>query len=304
MRHRRSRLSALLATGTATLVAGTLALTGSSLPAHGANSDTTSLGPGGSHTGAATHAAKARAATPTRHFITNLNGSRRPFRLGFDVADTGDGRTEINGLPRGVKALVWMGQKCPTQPTADFRRSIRRLATNHRVFGYYLSDEPHIADCPGSVSALRARTDIISRLSHGRQHSFIVLDDRRDYRAFAPRRTGVTLIGIDPYPCSVNNTPRCDLRKIGQRVRQATNAGIPRRKLVPTYQAFGQEKTSDPYYLLPRKGEMARMLKRWHQLLPHPVMDYTYGWGHQSSSNPTLVDSAPLQDLFAAWFAR
>ncbi|MGA9343557.1 MAG: hypothetical protein WBV37_00520 [Nocardioidaceae bacterium] len=302
MRHQRSRLTAPLASSIATVVAGTLALTGTSLPAHGAHSDTTSLGTGRSHTSAVAHTAKARAATPTRHFIANLHGSRRPFRLGFDVADTGDGRAEINGLPRGVKALVWMGQNCPTQPTADFRQTIRRLATNRRVFGYYLSDEPHIRDCPEGVSALRARTDIISRLSHGRQHSFIVLDDKREYRAFKPRRTGVTLVGIDPYPCSVNNTPRCDLRKIGQRVREATNAGIPRGKLVPTYQAFGQENTSDPYYLLPRKGEMRRMLDRWHQLLPHPVMDYTYSWGHQSVSNPTLVDSAPLQKLFAARF--
>ncbi len=297
MKHLRSSLTAL--------IAAALAVTTAPALAHAVNREAVPTGAsGGLRASAPSQASQAaRVAPPTRHYISNLNASRKPFRIGFDVADTGHGRAEINGLPRGVKAMVWLGQKCPTQPNRAFRRDIRRMSKNPKVFGYYLSDEPHIADCPKGDSALRARADIISRLSHGKQHSFVVLDDRLDYRAFAPRHTHLTLIGIDPYPCSVNNTPRCDLSKIGQRVREATNAGIPRGKLVPTYQAFGQENTSDPYYLLPSKREMRAMLNKWHRLLPHPVMDYTYSWKHQSSSNPTLIDSTPLQDLFAARFA-
>ena len=46
------------------------------------------------------------------------------------------------------------------------------------------------------------------------------------------------------------------------------------------------------------------MLARWAALLPNPPMDYTYGWGHQSSSNPTLADSAPLQGVFDGYVLR
>jgi hypothetical protein len=241
-------------------------------------------------------------ATTSRHFITNLDDSVRPKRLGFNIFDTSATRSDVHGLPRGVKALVWLGQKCPTVADRPFRRTVRRLADLKRVFGYYLSDEPHVADCPGGPLALRSRADFIDKVTDGRQVTFIVLNDDADYRAFRPRVTHVDLFGLDPYPCSVAN-PSCDLSKIDEDVGTAIDAGIRKAEIVPVFQAFGQELTDDPYYTLPTARQLRDILRRWAELVPHPVFDYTYSWGNQGSADPTLVDAPELQELFTTYFA-
>ncbi|HEY5787160.1 MAG TPA: hypothetical protein VIT65_20530 [Microlunatus sp.] len=237
----------------------------------------------------------ATGATSTAHYIANLDGSTAPAALGYDVFDTGP--SGVNSLPAGVRALVWLGQKCPTAADASFRATIDALATNPRVFGYYLSDEPHIADCPGGPAALKSRTDYV-RSKTSTQYTFVVLDDEVEMSPFRPAVTGVHLIGLDPYPCSTAN-PTCDLSKIGQRVGWADAAGIPRSAIVPTFQCFGQENFGG-YYRLPTADQLRAMLAEWSKFVPTPVMDYTYSWGNQpDSSDPTLVDSPALQAVMA-----
>jgi hypothetical protein len=259
----------------------------------------------GSMSGAGASASAARATTQN-HFIANLGGSTAPRKLGYNIFDTGPTKSIVDGLPRGVRAMVWLGQKCPTSATRAFRATVRRLARDRKVFGYYLSDEPHIADCPSGPKALATRTAYIRKVSSGRQRSFIVLNQssadwyagHRDYRSFRPAVTGVSLVGIDSYPC---NNGSCDYSKIHTKSRWAKKY-IKAKKLVPVYQAFGQENTSDPYYSLPTARQERRILAAWAAEFPSPVMDLTYGWRHQSSANPTLVDSTVLQGVFRTWF--
>jgi hypothetical protein len=235
-------------------------------------------------------------ATTTAHYISNLGGSTAPAALGYTVFDTGP--SGVNSLPTGVKALVWLGQKCPTAADASFKATINSLATNPKVFGYYLSDEPHIATCPGGPAALRSRTDYV-RSKTATQRTFVVLNRQEDMRPFRPAVTGVHLVGLDPYPCSTAN-PTCDLSKIRQRVGWADAAGIPRAALVPTFQCFGQNNISGGYYRLPTATQLSAMLAEWAKYLPAPVMDYTYSWKNQpGSSSPTLVDSSALQAVMA-----
>ena len=243
------------------------------------------------------------ATTTTAHYVANVDGARAARRAGFTLFDTGASRREVNALPRGARALVWLGQKCPTAATSGFKASVRRLAANRKVFGYYLSDEPHIEDCPGGPAALRSRAKFITAASQGRQRSFVVLSERADYRAFRPAVTGVSLVGLNPYPCSVAH-PSCDFSKVGTKVRAAVNAGVPRSRIVPVYQAFGQSGTADDYYQLPSASQMRTLLRTWARVVPHPVMDYTYSWANQRSARPTLVDSPALQTVFRNWFAR
>lgn len=240
-------------------------------------------------------AAVSNGASTTAHFIANLGGSTAPAALGYNVFDTSP--SNVGNLPSGVRGLVWLGQKCPTTADASFRSAIDNLSTNERVFGYYLSDEPHISDCPGGPAALKTRTDYI-RSKNSSQYTFIVLDDQVDMTPFRPAVTGVHLVGLDPYPCSIAN-PQCDLTKIGQRVGWADTAGIPRSQLVPTFQCFGQNNISGGYYTLPTATQLRAMLAEWAKYLPDPVMDYSYSWGNQSSSNPTLVNSPALQQVMA-----
>jgi hypothetical protein len=245
--------------------------------------------------------AEATAAAPstTNHFITNRDGSNYPKKLGYNIFDVGASRSAVRSLPSGVRGLVWLGEKCPTRANDAFRTKVRRLADNRKVFGYYLSDEPHIADCPGGPAALASRARFIRKVSDNRQKSFIVLDD--SFRAFRPSVTRVSMIGVDAYPCSTNN-PTCDLSVINSHVNQALRGDIPRKKIVPVYQAFGQERTDDHYYNMPNRTQLRAILARWAKLVPNPKMDYTYGWGHQGSSNPTLIDRPRLQDVFKSVF--
>ncbi|MDX6324992.1 MAG: hypothetical protein QOK15_1346 [Nocardioidaceae bacterium] len=242
------------------------------------------------------------AATTHLHFIVNLDGSVAPRRLGYNVFDTGDSPSEIRALPQGVKALVWLGQKCPTAADADFRATVRQLSGMRRVVGYYLADEPHISDCPGGPAGLATRTSFIHKVSDGRQKAFAILSEDEDFRPFRPAVTGLDLVGLDPYPCS-DAHPDCDLSKIGREVTAAHERRIPLRKMVPVYQAFGQEHASDGYYHLPTPDQLRRMLNRWAEVLPSPPMDYTYSWGHQSSADPTLVDAPGLQTVLSDFFA-
>jgi hypothetical protein len=245
--------------------------------------------------------AQAEAQTPTRHFVANLKGATAPFSLGYTLADKSS-VSSLSTLPDGVQSVFWLGQKCPTPADSTFKAKVDALASNPKVFAYYLSDEPHIGDCPGGPAALRSRADYIRAASGGRQKSFIVLSKVADYKPFAPASSHVDLVGLDPYPCSIAH-PQCDLSKIGEKVAAARAAGVQLTAIVPVYQAFGQERTTSHYYNQPTATQEHAILTEWKRLVPSPVMDYTYGWGNQSSANPTLVDSAALQKVFATFFA-
>jgi hypothetical protein len=242
-------------------------------------------------------------ATTRNHFIANLEGAAAaPHKVGFTIFDTGASLSQVRALPRGVKSLAWLGQKCPTRADTAFRRTVTRLSKSPRVFGYYLADEPHVSDCPGGAAGLASRAAFIRRASGGAQRSFITLSEPADYKAFRPAVTHVSMFGLDPYPCSVAH-PTCEFRQINEAVTQSTARGIPLGRIVPVYQAFGQGRTADHYYNLPSAAQMSTMIARWAKLVPHPPMDYAYGWAHQGSANPTLVDSAGLKRTFTNYFA-
>jgi hypothetical protein len=269
--------------------------------------DAASTSASSTSTRAATASRTSLAKVTTRvHYIANVHTPGAAKRVGFNVMDTGTSQEQIDALPRGTQAMVWVGQKCPTRIDDRFRSVIRQLADDPKVFGYFLSDEPNIADCPRGPRHLARRADFIRRVTNGRQKSFIVLSatfPKRSYHAFRPQVTHVNMVGIDPYPCSVAN-PRCDFRKIRIRVREATHAGIRRSRMVPTFQVFGQENLHNHYYSLPTRWQLKAILNLWASLVPHPKMDFSYGWGHQASANPTLVDASGLRDMLHRYFAN
>jgi len=248
-----------------------------------------------------TPAVHVRAPTTQNHYVSNLHGDvEAPRAVGFNVFDTGTSAEQLAALPQGVRALVWVGQKCPTPADAAFRATVQRLSTSTKVFGYYLSDEPHIADCPGGAKALAGRASFVRAASRDTQASFIVLSRVEDYVAFRPTVSRVSLVGLDPYPCSIAH-PTCPPTLIDEKVDAAV-ASFARSRIVPVYQAFGQDAADSHYYTLPTAAAMSTMIAHWRILVPSPLMDYTYGWGHQGSSNPTLVDSTALQDVFRDYF--
>jgi hypothetical protein len=214
----------------------------------------------------------------------------------------------VDSLGTGQRALVWLGNldnadcAAPDYSWTRFTAAVDALAGHPKVFGYFLADEPHPKACPNAAADIRRRADYIR--AHDPSHlSFIVVVDGSnqcdggygcELSALRPAQTHVDLIGLDPYPCNVDNAAGgCTYRKIGDTVRRALASGIPASALVPVFQAFGQACRTDgaPYYRLPSEAELRTILARWRALLPHPAFDYTYTWGHQGSACPTLSDA-------------
>jgi hypothetical protein len=273
------------------------------------------------------HSAKA-----TRHYAFGTNADqRRALSLGFDVLDiTGSSsdpaRTKaiVDALPPGVQALIWVGNldntSCtePGYTTAQYRELVEALASNRKVYGYYLADEPHPQACPRAAADIRARADFLH--AHSRfQKAFIVVQDGAgicgsdlgcEFEALQPRNTHVDLVGVDPYPCHYSGgraAVPCDYGLIRERVAAATNHGVPQSAIVPLFQEFGQEERvgGSVYYRTPTPNELRRILATWRDLIPSPVLDAAYTFGTQCSktcpSPQALANHPELQSVVRAY---
>jgi hypothetical protein len=253
------------------------------------------------------HSAKA-----TRHYAFETNADqRRALSLGFDVLDvTGSGsdpsRTKaiVDALPRGVQGLIWVGNldntSCttPGYTTAQFRALVGALASDRKVYGYYLADEPHPETCPQAAADIRARADFLHAHSRFQKAFIVVLDGSGpcgsdlgcEFEALQPRKTHVDLVGVDPYPCHYESGGRaavpCDFGLIRERVAAATSHGIPQSAIVPLFQEFGQQGRvgGAVYYRMPGPNELRTILATWHELIPSPALDAAYTFGTQCST--------------------
>ena len=269
--------------------------------------------------------------TSVRHYAGGTNSNQRlALSLGFDVMDiTGSGanpgstKTIVDALPEGVQALIWVGNldntSCasPDYTTAEFRALVRTMATDRKVFGYYIADEPHPLTCVRAAADIRARADYLH--AHSRfQKAFIVIQDGDgpcgsnlgcEFAALRPAETHVDLIGLDPYPChydSSGDPAPCNYSLIDQRVAAATANGIPRSAIVPLIQTFGQEdRIGGPvYYRTPSTSELNAILSTWNRLVPRPVLDFAYNFGVQCSTTcpapQALANHPELRTLIRA----
>jgi len=290
-----------------TLAAGSLALSALIAPA----ATTTTASPATTVTMATT---KLVAPTATAHFVGNLHQSYATARsMGFNLFDVAGStsnpagvRTKLNALPAGAKAMIWvgnLGKKAGVQgfTRAQFKAQVNALATDRRVFGYYIADEPHPILFPTVVAEIRARADYLRARAPAQKSFIVVLDGTNvckgrlgcEYAALAPSKTHVDIVGVDSYPCHLGAP--CDFAKITQRVNAAIKAGIPRGRIAPVYQSFGQEGAANPYYRTPTVAELQKMLATWKANLPAPALDYAYSWGTQSSSPQAMINHPELQ---------
>ncbi len=245
---------------------------------------------------------------PTRNHFT-VNDARLSTSAGFNILDSGPDPATVNSLPDGTKAMVYVGnldnQNCDAgYTTSDFQARVDALAGNPKVYGFYISDEPHVTTCSSAANDIRYRADYVHAHAPGTKAFIVILNSSNDcgavvdceFAALKPSITHVDLVGVDPYPCHL--TAPCDFDKINQRVGLALNAGIPQAAIVPTFQAFGQGASG--YYRLPTPTEFQTMLDRWDTLVPNPELDYSYTWGAQPSSPQALSNSPELQTVINA----
>ena len=264
----------------------------------------------------ATSAATLVPATATAHFTANLRGSYTTARsMGFNVFDVSGStsnpagvKTKLAALPAGSKAMIWVGNLGKTAGVqgftrAQFQAQVNALATDPRVYGYYIADEPHPILFPTVVAEIAARAAYLRAKAPAQKSFIVVLDGTNickgtlgcEYAALAPLKSHVDVVGVDVYPCHLGAP--CDFAKIPQRVNAAIRAGIPRGQIAPVYQSFGQQGAANPYYRTPTAAELKLMLGTWKASLPSPLLDYAYSWGTQTSSPQALINHPELQSV-------
>lgn len=266
----------------------------------GAGSSSAGSSSAGSPSAGAVPAAPGRSAT-TLHYVSNLGSDyAAAARLGYNLFDLGPSKSQIDALGAGQRALVWLGNldntDCkPGYDWASFTAAVDALASNPKVYGYYISDEPHPRICPNAVRDIRARADYIHAHARSQKVFIVLLDAAREcgaamgceYAAMRPSVSHVDLIGIDPFPC---NLSFCSPTRIDVQVHRAEAAGIPLSAIVPVFQVFGQTCTdrSNKFYALPSAGELRTMLGRWAALVPDPAFDFSYTWRSRGPACPGL----------------
>lgn len=247
------------------------------------------------------------------HYAPNANfGPDTAFLPGaaqFNLADV-DSLHRLEALPKGVRGLVWVGQ-CKGVDAA-FIDAVSPYLGNPRVFGFYLMDDPdpRIAlaggmprpSCP--AANLRAESDWIHDHAPDAK-TFIVLMNMGSFAepsfqyTYEPENSHVDLYGLAAYPCR-SGVSDCDYDVIDRYVRAAEAGGIPRPKIVPIYQAFGEGGwiTDDGgRYTLPSRRQAEQILARWRKLVELPAFDFAYSWGSQKSDR-ALQQSPDLQTVF------
>ncbi|SFO57919.1 hypothetical protein K8Z49_09730 [Actinomadura madurae] len=245
---------------------------------------------------AAARPAAHQRASGTLHLALNMPAGDRAeaAALGYDLFDTDPDEDDIAALPKGGRALLWVGNTTcgafQEESDAAFAATVKRFAGNARVYGWYLSDEPNPDQCPGIVGEIRRRADIVHRYAPG-QVAFASLTDW-PMRPLRPSATHLDLIGLDPYPCRTGGGG-CDLDAIDTMVGQAARAGFPQRMIVPVFQTFGQScNDGERHWRLPDEAQLTSILRRWDRLVPRPAFDISYSWGRQDAwACPTLADA-------------
>lgn len=258
-------------------------------------------------------ATPAEAAGSSLHYSNNTGYAAAPASVGFNIWDVGPYPGDVNALPAGHRALIWIGgdiSTCSSGHTdAQFNALVDSFAGNAKVFGWYLWDEPDLVACPNLVSLISKRANYIRTRTGGAQKSFVVSgggDGESAPAALAPASSGLDLIGLDPYPCRIGET--CEYSLIDRAVRDTVANGIPLSAIVPVYQAFGQTCSSIPSdhrkWRMPTATETRQIFARWDSLVPNPVFDVAYSWGVQPEwSCPALSTRTVIQDVFRTRFS-
>ncbi|MGH3283498.1 MAG: hypothetical protein ACRDPD_02235 [Streptosporangiaceae bacterium] len=247
----------------------------------------------------------------TLHYTANGSisgsGAYLPGTLGFNMADvSASGR--LPHLPKGVKALVWLGD-CGGV-TSSFQSQVHPFRDRSQVWGFYLMDEPDPSSCP--AANLKAESDWIHANDPGAKTFIIEQNLSASYQpsyvgGYTPRNSDIDYYGLDPYPCRNDTYPvslhGCNDSYITKAVAAAEHVGIPQADIVPVYQAFGGGRYIDDgngTYRLPTAAQERQILSTWSRLIRRPAFDYAYSWGVQNGD--TALSDAPssLQQVFAA----
>lgn len=241
------------------------------------------------------------------HFAVNVRRDvHSAAAVGFNLIDVGT-MTALAALPEGMKGIYWLGNgyntTCGWQTSdAEVRKIVAAIKDNPKFSGiYYISDEPHPSICRDAPARVAERSAMIHALDARAKTFIVVLNGSADATEFARMKDSADYIGVDPYPCNLRNEQTgCDYRALERKIDQAFAAGILASRIVPVFQAFGQNcAAKDQYYRLPSAAETRKMLAIWDAKVPvgQRPFDMTYSWGAQKVACPALSTSQANADL-------
>lgn len=264
-------------------------------------------------------AAEAQESEPL-HLALNLDGNFEGLtEIGFNLADVGS-LGALDRLPDGIRGVLWLGngynRECAWRLSDEEIREMVAVARHHPKFSgiYFISDEPHPAVCPDARDRVAERSALVRSVDPNGRTFIIVQNGSNAPDEFAQLHDAADLIGVNPYPCNVGNAEQgCNLDALRRRIDAAISAGIAVARIVPVYQAFGQEcaVVEKRHYRLPDPDEARAMLAVWDELVPREAraFDVAYSWGTQSTTAcPTLKvadggEHPDLLSLYAEYFA-
>jgi hypothetical protein len=229
-------------------------------------------------------------------YLTDLPDGAVARNYGYNLVDLGPYRAEIDALPAGQRALVWIGgyslADCAYDlPDAGVRQALAGLAGDPKVAGYYLADEADDArpayggHCPDVAAQITQRSRLVHTLAPG-AFTYEVVTEPGNFAAFA-RATDV--MGADPYPC-LRGRP-CDWTQIPAYIAALNAAHVPRYWAL--LQAFGDGK-----WRAPTAAELARMIGQWEH--SRWQGEQTFAWSYQGwslASHPALLSELKRLNL-------
>jgi hypothetical protein len=225
----------------------------------------------------------------TYRYLTDLGDGTVDRGYGYNLVDLGPYRSEIDALPAGARALVWIGNyslaRCAFDMSdASVRQALAALAGDPKVAGYYIADEADDAlpayggHCPHVVAQITQRSRLIHELAPG-TFTYEVVTEPGNFAAFA-RATDV--MGADPYPCLRGRA--CNWAEIPAYIAALNAAHVPRYWGLLQAFSYGQ-------WRAPTAAELARMIGQWEH--SRWQGEQTFSWSYQGWS----LDSHP--DLLA-----
>ncbi len=224
-------------------------------------------------------------------FNTGEDAAKTAAR-GWNLIDVG-GKTEADAVPRGTRALVWVGDydndTCSWEVSdASLRSDVRRMRGDRHVFGYFFSDEPYAERCPNAPAQHAARNALIKSIDPSATTVMLLNANGSTHRAVWKRwstPTDADWIAIDPYPC-LRGHP-CDWPLVRKSIAAANAAGFR--------YWFAVQSFADFEYRFPTASELRTLLGLATRSRAQGLM--TFAWRYDDYC---LCDHP---DLLAVWNA-
>jgi hypothetical protein len=220
--------------------------------------------------------------------MTDWSVTHTTEAYGYNLVDVNPYRSLIDALPRGQRALVWIGPYDPATcafdvSDAEVRSMLALLAGDPKVAGYYIADEADDAlpayggKCQHVVAQVTARSKLVHSLAPG-PFTYEVVTEPGNFAAFAK---ATDVLGADPYPCLVDRP--CDMTMIPRYIAALRAAKVAHYWGV--LQAF-----SSRIWRYPTPAELQAMIQQWQQSSWQGEQTYAWSYnGHSLKQHPGLL---------------